>query len=517
MITRNSAYDHAPPPSRPNSARDLCRVLFRHKRKMAIVFCSTLALFVVALIFWPRTYKSEARLLVRLGKESVGLDPTASMGHTIGVEGNRENEINSEIEILSSRVLFEDVVNRLGHETILTSGAGSGGAASWMDTLKSPLTTAKTWLTGEVSPLEKAVAKLQRAVKVNSPRKSNVILVTCDADDPELAQRILQAYLDSYLVMHVKANRTSGSYDFFVEQSDLVREQLTLANEELRNAKNKNGLTSVEGQRTSVQAQADSIEMAMLENERTLSASEAKITALKKALGELPEQLMAEETDLNDVMRNELYKVQILEKEASSRYTALHPTVIALRKQVEETRKIYSEEQSSSGHKTRRSNPVHQNVQTELMTAQAEAAGQVAQSASLKKQFEAAQNRIRSLNDNELRITELSRKVELLETSYKNYATYREQARIDQALELGRISNVNMVQPASYVAKASNPSIRLVLMLGLFVATLAALAVPLVIEYFDRSLKTPEQTEQQLGIPVLFTVPRAVRHELLPK
>jgi uncharacterized protein involved in exopolysaccharide biosynthesis len=253
-----------------------------------------------------------------------------------------------------------------------------------------PIGEIKSWIAGQTTPVEKAVAKLEKAVKVTSPRRSNVIAVSCDARDPELAQRILQAYLESYQVMHVKANRTSGSYDFFVDQSELVREQLTLANEELRDAKNKHGLASVDGQRTNIEAQANSIELALLQNERAVKSAEAKIEALKQTLSELPEQQMAEQVDLPsnavDVMRSELYKVQIQEKEASSRYTALHPTVIALRRQVEDTRNILSSEESRATHKTQRVSPVHQAVQQELAAAKALAAANKADGRAFSKQ-----------------------------------------------------------------------------------------------------------------------------------
>ena len=92
----------------------------------------------------------------------------------------------------------------------------------------------------------------------------------------------------------------------------------------------------------------------------------------------------------------------------------------------------------------------------------------------------------------------------------------REQARIDQALETGRVSNVSMVQPATFVAKASSPRVRLTLLFGLFLASIASALAALAAEYLDPSLKTAEQAEYELGIPVLFSVPRGVGHELLP-
>ena len=120
MITRASANG----PSVP-STRDVFRILARQKRKMVVFFCATLAAVVGLLVVFPRTYSSEARLFVRLGKESVSLDPTATLGQTVAVNESRESEINSELEMLRSRVLLEDVVEHLGPERIL-SGSTAG-------------------------------------------------------------------------------------------------------------------------------------------------------------------------------------------------------------------------------------------------------------------------------------------------------------------------------------------------------------------------------------------------------
>jgi uncharacterized protein involved in exopolysaccharide biosynthesis len=519
MITRNTSYGHSLPPA-PQATmglRQWCGAFYRHKGKMLAVFCTIMALFVVGLIVYPRSYTSEARLFVRLGKESVSLDPTATIHETIQVNESRESEINSELEILRSRALLEDVVNQLGADEILSTS--DKAEAGLVDSLMLPVQAVSTWLNGAVSAEEKAITKLEKSIGISSPRKSSVLVVSSKARDPRQAQKILESFLGAYQVRHGKANRIAGSYDFFVTQTNLLNEQLTKAKEDLRDAKSEDGVASIEGQRANVEAQANSIEVAMLENQRLLSAEEAKVTALKKTLNELPAMQLDEQLELPsaaaDTMRNELYLVQIKEKEASSRFTALHPTVIALRKQVEETRKILANEEGRASHSTKRLSPVHQSVQTELATTEALAAAHRAQSESLKSQFEAVQTKIRALNDDELRITDLSLKAKVLEESYLKYATNREQARIDSALETGRVSNVNVVQPPSYVAKASSPLAKMTLAMGFLVALAGAVLVALVAEYFDRSLRSAEQIENELGLPVLFSVPRGTRHEMV--
>jgi uncharacterized protein involved in exopolysaccharide biosynthesis len=512
MITRASGNGQSVP-----STRDILQILARHKRKMVVFFSATMTAVVGLLIFFPRTYSSEARLFVRLGKESVSLDPTATLGQTVAVNESRESEINSELEMLRSRVLLEDVVEHLGPDKVLSGS--TDGEESWISTLFSPVSMVSSLLSSDVTDAERAIAKLEKMIVVSSPRKSNVIVLTCNGRDPKQAQTVLQGFLDSYLVRHGRANRTSGSHDFFVQQAELLRAQLERATHELRDAKNNSRFVSIEGQRTNVQAQVDSIEAAMLENERSLAASEAKIASLTKALGELPAQLTAEEASVPnlaaDNMRNELYKLQILEKEASSHNTSEHPRVIALRRQVAETQRILDQQEPSRNHTTRKLSLVHQAAQTELMTAQALAAAQKAEGKSLEEQYASVMSKLRALNDNESHITHLSRQVALLETSYSSYATNREQARIDAALEAGSISNVNVVQPASFVNKPTSPKIALSLLAGLFVAAAGSVLLAYLVEYFDRSLKSPDQIEQELGIPVLLAVPRGTRQEML--
>src|SRR5262245_27952056 len=85
----------------------------------------TLSFFVVmslacgAAMLWPRTYQSEARIYVRLGRETVHLDPTATTGQTVQLADSREREISSVLELLRSRALYENVVDQLGVDSIL--------------------------------------------------------------------------------------------------------------------------------------------------------------------------------------------------------------------------------------------------------------------------------------------------------------------------------------------------------------------------------------------------------------
>src|SRR5947209_9052594 len=165
-------------PSQPLT--DLSRIVSRHRTKALLAFLAVLT--ATALVTWisPRAYRSQAKLFVRLGRENATLDPTATVGQgpVVTVQQTRENEINTAVEILKSRVLIEKVVDAVGPAAILAESAPA-------------------------APDEKqryrAVAKLTKLLDVEPVKKSNVLAVTYDGPSPEVSQTVVARLLDFYL------------------------------------------------------------------------------------------------------------------------------------------------------------------------------------------------------------------------------------------------------------------------------------------------------------------------------
>ncbi|MEG6551077.1 Wzz/FepE/Etk N-terminal domain-containing protein, partial [Desulfocurvibacter africanus] len=109
------------PESRPGSSlREMLAVLFR-RRKAALAFFLSVT-FAVGLFtyFMPKTYRSDTKLLVKVGRESVAVDP-AVVGPTMAVTRDMRNEINSEVQLLTSKTLAEKTVGVLGPEFVLNA------------------------------------------------------------------------------------------------------------------------------------------------------------------------------------------------------------------------------------------------------------------------------------------------------------------------------------------------------------------------------------------------------------
>jgi uncharacterized protein involved in exopolysaccharide biosynthesis len=116
---------------------ELFRVFLRHRKKMALFFCVAVALIVTVVIAIPRRYPSQAKMLLRIGRETVALDPTATLGQVINVSQSGQSEINTLLEVLKSRDLAEKVVAEIGTDVILEADATSrpvfvSAASDWL-------------------------------------------------------------------------------------------------------------------------------------------------------------------------------------------------------------------------------------------------------------------------------------------------------------------------------------------------------------------------------------------------
>ncbi len=80
--------------------------------------------------------------------------------------------------------------------------------------------------------------------------------------------------------------------------------------------------------------------------------------------------------------------------------------------------------------------------------------------------------------------------------------------RIDESLERQRISNINVAETPTLNHEPTRPKALLTLVLGFAVGLFGGLCLALAVEYFDHSLKTSEEIERRLSLPVLASIPQ---------
>lgn len=474
------------------------QVVWRQRKRTLLFFAAVMTLVVVGAFVCPKTYQSEAKLFVRLGRESVTLDPTATTGKVVGVHESRENEMNSVLEVIQSRIVLERTVERLGSDAILKARvpATIGTTAS--------LTTAKPTTANAAAKAakDKAIRQLERMVYIKHPKKSSVITIGCKAASPELAQKIVEIVLEEFRELHLRINRTAGSRKFFEEQTTFLAGQLDTVRKELQAAKNRLGITTLDNRRKTLQELVRTNRAALQTNASELSGVRATIASLKETLASLPTRTVSQQVvgfpnGALDRARSQLNQLQIQERQLLTKYTEYHPDVIAVRQQIAQAREILKREGANGTQATTATNPTAQQLSLRLLTEQARAKSLVSKAEAIERDHQSLLAQLRDLNANEGHVTQLEQKVDLLQASHKAYSEKLEQARIDWALGEERISNVNTVQPPTYVSKAVSPKKRLIVFLGLIVAGIGAIGFAWLSEFLQRRKQRTSATRSK--------------------
>ena len=134
-------------------------------------------------------------------------------------------------------------------------------------------------------------------------------------------------------------------------------------------------------------------------------------------------------------------------------------------------------------------------------------AGFEARVTALKQRLHNVREKIDQLSDLRPQIAELERKEELEEANYKYFQATLEKARIDEALDPSKMPNISAVQKASPPILETKSRDKLaggLAMGGLAVGAAIALLLELIL---NRTVKVSSELENQLGIPLLLSIP----------
>jgi uncharacterized protein involved in exopolysaccharide biosynthesis len=497
------------PQSTAFSLRDFLLILFKHKVQIVLFF-----LFVVAAVTFITfkinpTYVASAQLFVKLGRESVFIPAIGSATPILNI--NREEVVNSEIEIIKSHSLAEKVISYLGPTDIYRSlREHKPGILDriWPHKVKilSPDERAK-------AELETAVWRFQKALDVTGIRNSNVIEVTFKHQDPQMAATVVNTLAKMYLDEHLIVHKSPQNVKFFQEQSQLLKAKLDQAEKKLRTLKEKYNISSFAEQRSLLLKQSTDISTDLDQTISQIAETEKRVLQIRRQLGVTAETIaQGEETDQNPYLINtletRLVELELKEKELATKFTDDSRLVKSVRDEIRIIKdKIADQATKSYGRKRSGINPTYQNLQQELLRYEADiqalGAKQGAQRANLAK----IQTNLEQLNNVELELSQLEQEVEVDRASYRLYLEKFEQSRISDAMDAEKITGVSLISTARSPRKPVSPKVILNILIGIVLGFFGALTLAFFREYLDDKLERVEDVEGCLGLPVLASIP----------
>jgi len=192
------------------SLRDVLNVLFCHKWKIILFFCTVVSAISVSTYRMPYFYYSEAKIIINAGRDPNKIAPI--LGPSQHLNQNQQERVNNEVLILKSRVLAEKVVNSIGPENFFkkiskASEQKSDGNIEQLNEQKTNDSTTKKIEQPPKkveTPLEKeiriknmrsaAIGQVMGGVSVELKALSFVVGLSVTLRDPFLAQKVLKTF-----------------------------------------------------------------------------------------------------------------------------------------------------------------------------------------------------------------------------------------------------------------------------------------------------------------------------------
>src|SRR5690349_10815284 len=177
---------------------EILAIAFRQRFKIMFALLVPIALAVTALFVLAPVYRAESSLIVKTGREYMaGVQGETS---TTAPTSTKQEEVNSEMAIMSNRTVFEEVINKIGLKNLYPSLVES---PPWSGTV-----------------MDAAVVKFGKDLNVDAVKLSNVIDVTFDHTDPQLATRVLNTLIDVFQAKHaeVYVGNRAGAYEQGMQQ-----------------------------------------------------------------------------------------------------------------------------------------------------------------------------------------------------------------------------------------------------------------------------------------------------------
>ncbi len=507
------------------SVRDIVQVVFRHKWKILLFMAAVMIADIAYTYLVAELYRSDAKLLIRVGRENVQVDPSVS-GPMMPVMQDRESEVNSELAILSSPYIIERAVDTLGIDRILMRPDEGHSADKAQEDVRivrrlmrmAKYTVEETLIRLDLIPRltdrEKALKKIIKGMSVAAEKRTNIITVSYQAPGAELAQAVVNTLVQLYLERHIAVFSAQASPEFFEDQERKFKDDLTVAEQALGDFRAKFGIVNLDDQRAEILKQISQLETARGQAATTSSATQAEVKSLEETLAGRAKTLELSRTSgrpnqAADVLKEQLHSLRLKETDLAARYNSTHPPLVDLREQIKQTEAALAKEEETRTEVTTGVDTNYQTLQLNLETKRAEAKAQQASLVVLDDELKKAHERLQEMGGIETDLARLMRDVDMKETEYKQYRDNLQRARINAELDKDKVSNVSVVQPASLPIMPFKPNKTMNLILGVIFGTFGGLFLAFAIEFLDDTLSTSSKAEKRLGVPVLTVISEA--------
>lgn len=491
---RLAAGAHSQPAGAGAEGMDIRGLLSVLKQRRAIIFVSIFGILAVAglfLVITPPLFTASTQLLIDPRDQKVLQTEVRTGG--IGIDTSL---IESQLRLIVSDTVVRRVVE--SENLAVDTEFGAPNPSSITASLRRMIgLTAKI---DDTDPKMRALDILQRRVSVRRAEKTYVIETRVTSRDPHKAARLADAIASAYIADQNEAARavTRLATSELSSRLDELRENVRLAENKVQDFRIANGIIVAKGTLVSEQQLSELNQRLVLARSR-VSESDARYDQLQRVIrsggdpGALNDALAS---NVIQALRTQLAEISRREVDLSNLLGPRHPSVTAIRAQLQNIRTLINEELKRIADSARSDrDAARANEQT------------------LSRELDRLQVQSSATDGAKIKLRELDREVEASRALYEAFLIRAKQTSEQERLSFNA---ARIIAPAIAPDGASYPPRLLVLGLALFFGASLGVTLALLHEHFDDTFRTGKDIRRHTGLELLAAVPFVVRDDDSP-
>jgi tyrosine-protein kinase Etk/Wzc len=506
--------------------QDILEKIYRRKNLVIISFLVIFTLTVLYTFLQRPTFEAVAQVLIQKSKGGSN-SLLEGMGDVLQPFESDERRITNEMDILQTNLLRTNVANQLLASPVITIG----GKADTMETIRMAAEALRKNPNGSTL-LDVVKGSLFKSVSFSNDRNSDIISIAVRSHSPEESSHIADVYTKEYYDLNLSSSRDMATNvrEFLGGQLADTKKDLDNAENNLQSYMQSQGIVSLDDESkqlievmSSFEAQRDDVIIAERSNEEILHSYKDQLAKIEPAMS-------ANISDAIDpyiaLLQDQIAKLQVnrdvaLAQNPTVGNKSIYNQIVAQadsqiaelqRKLKEKTAKFLEGQilsagspQSSQGGGASSYDPTGYYKQLKLQILQEEI--QLSSIQAQRKEFDNIVGRysvqFSKLPKQTIQLAELDRTKESKEKLFLLVQDSYQQAQIAEQSQFGY---VQIVDPAVPPEKPVTPKIPLNLTLGLLLGLAFGIGLVFVLDYVDRSIKSPEDLERR-GLNVLGSIP----------
>lgn len=458
--------------------REYIAIVLRRKWLVLALFLVTLLSTLYFTLRKPPVYDAKATIIIKQ------LPSTMMPGMEFGY--SKANYITNHTLILESRTLREKVVDNFSEAEMESVGVGG----------KSSL-----------------IGKISSAITIEPVKNSDVIEIKSKTDKPYTAALFANRMAETYITYNIEDKRreVSGVREFAEEQMKTVEEQLKKAEDDIMNYQRTHKAFGLQRETEEFIEQIAELQTLYEKSRIERKGVEKNLQSVKSQLTIEQKEFLETSTDISLPLLNDLKSsLSTLEKDKASLiiqgYSENDPKVKQIdgkieiiKKKMNETIVALLKNRGQIDALTQVQDLLLRSIQLQILVDVAKA-----KENAYGNVLTTYEGKFRRIPEEQIELARLERQRKANERVYMMLLEKAEEAKISEASEIGTVS---MLDRARIPEKENKKKKVVNLMLGFVMGLIISIGVAFVLEYFDTSIKTIEDVEKSLNIPLLASVP----------